>query len=297
MLFYLTSLHVSYVLTDFEPTDLYLVDGENVPTEAQVANYEKMNAAKPVVKQLEELQIIVHEIEVEGMDMSFEQLVLKIRVEEDNRMNEKDDANSIEPNTNMVRESSSKSNGKPRHGVKDCRRNKEHGDGNFVGNSNQANHVESLKEFAGVIESFLNTNVVDWWFDIGALHSLWGEACLTANTILNKIPHKKSDKSPYQLWKGKQPSYKRMKVWVCLVNVQIHLPMRTKLGPKTVDCVYLGLTKNSVAYRFLVNKSNVEDINNNTIIESVEAEFFENTFPYKDKDKQISNPRKRVLDD
>ncbi|GKA13967.1 hypothetical protein Tco_0693613 [Tanacetum coccineum] len=168
MLFYLTSLHVSYVLTDFEPTNLYLVDGENVPTEAQVANYEKMNAAKPVVKQLEELQIIVHEIEVEGMDMSFEQLVLKIHVEEDNRMNEKDDANSIEPNTNMVRESSSKSNGKPGHGVKDCRRNKEHGDGNFIENSNQANHVESLKEFAGVIESFLNTNVVDWWFDIGA---------------------------------------------------------------------------------------------------------------------------------
>ncbi|GJT19305.1 retrovirus-related pol polyprotein from transposon TNT 1-94 [Tanacetum coccineum] len=36
----------------------------------------------------------------------------------------------------------------------------------------------------------------------GAPHSLWGEACLAANTILNKIPHKKSDKSPYQLWKA-----------------------------------------------------------------------------------------------
>lgn len=42
-------------------------------------------------------------------DMSFEQLVLKIRVEEDNRMQEKADANSIEPNANMVVESSSKS--------------------------------------------------------------------------------------------------------------------------------------------------------------------------------------------
>ncbi|GJV71980.1 BTB/POZ domain-containing protein NPY2 [Tanacetum coccineum] len=41
--------------------------------------------------------------------MSFEQLVLKIRVEEDNRMNEKADAISIEPNANMVGESSSKS--------------------------------------------------------------------------------------------------------------------------------------------------------------------------------------------
>ncbi|GKA79038.1 hypothetical protein Tco_0785575 [Tanacetum coccineum] len=37
----------------------------------------------------------------------------------------------------------------------------------------------------------------------GAPHSLWGEACLAENTILNKIPYKKSDKSPYQSWKGK----------------------------------------------------------------------------------------------
>ncbi|GJS08521.1 retrovirus-related pol polyprotein from transposon TNT 1-94 [Tanacetum coccineum] len=101
----------------------------------------------------------------------------------------------------------------------------------------------------------------------GAPHSLWGEACLAANTILNKIPHKKSDKSAYQLWTGKQPSYKRMKVWGCLAKVQIPLPKRTKLGPKTVDCVYLGPAKNSAAYRFL------------------------------DKEKQISNLRKRVMND
>ncbi|GJR77919.1 retrovirus-related pol polyprotein from transposon TNT 1-94 [Tanacetum coccineum] len=498
-------------------------------------------------------------------DMSFEQLVLKIRVEKDNRMNEKADANSIEPNENMVGESSSKSKsnhknkgknggsgqkhskdgkkdytqqknnnfkkvyhcwvcGKPGHKAKDCRHKKEYGDGNSRENSNQENHVESLKEFPGVIESFLITNVVDWkrkshtkatsgkdlvllnvlhvpnitknlifgpilsnkgfklvfesdkfvitkggvyvgkgylneglfklsvvtddnvinnnnagtstasvymidpsfvWHsrlghvnfhslqrminlgmlpkcskdkiskceicveskftshshksveksnDIlglihtdlcdfkatpskggknyyitfiddyskfyyvylintkdealnmfktykaevknqpdkkikilrsdkggeyesndfskfcstsgivhqttapytpqqnrvterknrtlknlinsilitsGAPHSLWGEACLAANTILNKIPHKKSDKSPYQLWKGKQPSYKRMKVWGCLAKVQMPLPKRTKLGPKIVDCVYLGPAKNSAAYRFL----------------------------------------------
>ncbi|GKB09857.1 DNA polymerase zeta catalytic subunit-like protein [Tanacetum coccineum] len=203
MLFYLTSLHVSYVLTDSELVDPYMVDGQNVPTEAQIADYEraasqwnhnenncrnyilnalgdsmydiystfatareiweslekkymnqvacskkfvenflnfKMNDAKPAVKQVEELQIIVHEMEVEGMginsnflvgfiieklhqswknfklylkhltdDMSFEQLVPKIRVEEDNMMNEKADANSIEPNVNMVGESSYKS--------------------------------------------------------------------------------------------------------------------------------------------------------------------------------------------
>ncbi|GJY93927.1 retrovirus-related pol polyprotein from transposon TNT 1-94, partial [Tanacetum coccineum] len=291
--------------------------------------------------------------------------------------------------------------------TKDCRHNKVHEGGNTRGNSNQANHMESLKEFVGVIESFLTTmlliggliqvpqstsaiqegclyltkskfcyvylintkdealnmfktykaefeNQLDKKIKIlrsnrgveyesndfaefcstfgivhqitapytpqqngvaarknrtlknminsilitsGSPHSLWGKACLAANTILNKIPHKKSDKCPHKLWKGKQPSYKRMKVWGCLAKVQIPLPKRTKFGPKMVDCVYLGPAKNSAAYRFLVYKSNVEDISNNTIIESAEAEFFKNTFPYEDKDKQISNPRKRVLDD
>ncbi|GJT03322.1 DNA polymerase zeta catalytic subunit-like protein [Tanacetum coccineum] len=70
----------------------------------------------------------------------------------------------------------------------------------------------------------------------------------------------------------------------------------TKIGQKTINCIYLGPVKNCVAYRFLVYKSNVEDISNNTIIESAEVEFFENTFPYKNKNKQISNLRKRLLD-
>nr|GEZ14322.1 zinc finger, CCHC-type [Tanacetum cinerariifolium] len=49
--------------------------------------------------------------------------------------------------------------------------------------------------------------------------------------------------------------------------------------------------------KFLVYKFNVEDISNNTTIESAEADFFENIYLYKDKEKQISNPRKRVMND
>ena len=52
----------------------------------------------------------------------------------------------------------------------------------------------------------------------GAPHNLWGEALLAANTILNRIPHKKSDQSPYKIWKGRLPTYKTMKVWVVLLR-------------------------------------------------------------------------------
>ena len=36
----------------------------------------------------------------------------------------------------------------------------------------------------------------------GLPQNLWGEEILSANYILNRIPHKKTNKSPYELWKG-----------------------------------------------------------------------------------------------
>ena len=73
----------------------------------------------------------------------------------------------------------------------------------------------------------------------------------------------------------------------------IPLPKRTKLGPKTIDCVFIGFANASAAYRFLVYKSDVNDIHVNTIIESVDVEFFENIFPYKEKDQASSSKRIR----
>jgi len=36
--------------------------------------------------------------------------------------------------------------------------------------------------------------------DSGAPPNLWGEAILTANSILNRIPHKKNSKTLYEMW-------------------------------------------------------------------------------------------------
>jgi hypothetical protein len=48
---------------------------------------------------------------------------------------------------------------------------------------------------------------------------------------------------------------------------------KRKLGPKTVDCIFLGYAHHSIAYRFLVVKSEVLD---NSLLESCDATFFEN---------------------
>ncbi|XP_050151611.1 uncharacterized protein LOC126626348 [Malus sylvestris] len=100
-------------------------------------NY-KMSDTKSVVKQVEELQVIVHELDEENLglkegfvvgsiieklpsnwkdfkiylkhlteDMSMDQLILKLRVEEDHRKNEKYDVSSLEAKANVMEGSDS----------------------------------------------------------------------------------------------------------------------------------------------------------------------------------------------
>ena len=67
-----------------------------------------------------------------------------------------------------------------------------------------------------------------------------------------------------------------------LAKVNVPIPKRRKLGPKTVDCVFLGYAFHSIGYRFLVVKSEVPDMHVGTIMESNDATFFEDIFPMKD---------------
>lgn len=186
----------------------------------------KMSDAISVVKQVEEIQVTAHELKDEGMgrnetflvasiieklpptwkdfkthlkhiheDMSLEQLILKLRVEEENRKNEKSEFSSMEARANVVEGNSSKfkgskknknvkntfispkgSNfkkkpqgacwvcGKPGHRAKDCRHKKE---GTTGGEANNVNLTEN--HFVAVVsEVNMVTNSNDWWIDTGA---------------------------------------------------------------------------------------------------------------------------------
>ena len=68
-------------------------------------------------------------------------------------------------------------------------------------------------------------------------------------------------------------------------------PKKVKIGPKTIDCIFIGYAHNSVAYRFLVHESNISDIHKNTIMESRNASFFEDVFPCKSKVDPNSSKR------
>lgn len=125
----------------------------------------------------------------------------------------------------------------------------------------------------------------------GAPQNLWREALLFANYILNKIPHKKLSQTPYELWKGREPSYKYLKVWGCLDKVSVHLPKKVKLGPQTVDCIFIGYAGHSSAYQFLVHQFDMSDIHMNIIMESRNVSFFEEEFSYKSTHESSSLKR------
>ena len=108
---------------------------------------------------------------------------------------------------------------------------------------------------------------------------------------MNKVPKKKAEKTPYELWKGIKPSYKYLRVWGYLANVAVPPPKKVKIGPKTIDCIFIGYAHNNATYRFLVHELNIPDINKNTIMESRNASFFEDVFPCKSKVKPNSSKR------
>ena len=70
-------------------------------------------------------------------------------------------------------------------------------------------------------------------------------------------------------------------MWGCLAKVLFPEPKKWKVGPKTFDAMFVGYAENSVTYRFLVNKSENNLVDVNTIIEIKNADFFENIFPLK----------------
>ena len=75
--------------------------------------------------------------------------------------------------------------------------------------------------------------------------NLWGEVLLTACHILNRIPMKKNEISPYELWKGRKPSIGYFKVWGCLAYCKKNEHNRTNLGSRAIKCVFVSYVNNS----------------------------------------------------
>ncbi|GJZ67012.1 zinc finger, CCHC-type containing protein [Tanacetum coccineum] len=121
----------------------------------------------------------------------------------------------------------------------------------------------------------------------GLSSGYWGEALLTACYILNRVPSKRSIKTPYELWNQRTPKLDYLQIWGCRAIVRLPNLKKRKLGAKGIECIFLGYAQNSKAYKFIVVEPN-DLISINTIIESRDARFDENRFKTIPKAHEIS---------
>ncbi|KAJ9566124.1 hypothetical protein OSB04_002090 [Centaurea solstitialis] len=78
--------------------------------------------------------------------------------------------------------------------------------------------------------------------------SFWGHALETAAHILNRVPTKSVEKTPYEIWTGKKPKLSFLKIWGC--EVYAKRPTSEKLKPKSDKCFFVGYPKTTVGYHF-----------------------------------------------
>src|SRR3954468_7288217 len=127
------------------------------------------------------------------------------------------------------------------------------------------------------------TDLVNAMLDTSGLSKeWWGEGLMIACHVLNRVPVKDKTMTPFEEWEKKRLKLSYLRTWGCLAKVNIPIPKKRKLGPKTVDCVFLGYAFHSIGYRFLIVKSQVSHMHVGTIMESNDATFFEDIFPMKD---------------
>jgi hypothetical protein len=62
-----------------------------------------------------------------------------------------------------------------------------------------------------------------------------GVALLTSCHVLNRVPMKNKEKTPYEEWIKRKPSLSYLCTWGCLAKVNVLINKKRKLDHKTVD--------------------------------------------------------------
>ena len=92
--------------------------------------------------------------------------------------------------------------------------------------------------------------------------------------VLNRVPTKNKEITPFEEWEKKRLNLSYLQTWGCLAKVNVPTNKKRMLGPKIVDCVFLGYTIHGVDYRFLITNSSVPNMVVSAIMESRDATFF-----------------------
>ena len=116
---------------------------------------------------------------------------------------------------------------------------------------------------------------------------------LTACYLLNRVPNKKNKITPYELWYKRKPNLNYLRVWGCRAVVRLPQPKIKTLGENGFDCIFIGYSEHSKAYRFYVIEPN-DLVAVHTVIESRDAIFDENRFSSIPMPKDLARSSSRA---
>ncbi|KAL6344314.1 hypothetical protein AAG906_037888 [Vitis piasezkii] len=78
--------------------------------------------------------------------------------------------------------------------------------------------------------------------------NLWGYALEASNLFTKQNPYKTVSTTPYEIWKGRKPNLKHIKVWGCPAYVK---KLQTdKLEARSDKCRFIGYPKETMGYYF-----------------------------------------------
>ena len=82
--------------------------------------------------------------------------------------------------------------------------------------------------------------------------SFWGYALETAAFILNCVPSKSVEKTPYEIWTGKSPRLSFLKIWGC--EAYVKRMTSDKLHPKSDKCYFVGYPRETKDVIFITGR-------------------------------------------
>nr|GEW99796.1 hypothetical protein [Tanacetum cinerariifolium] len=102
--------------------------------------------------------------------------------------------------------------------------------------------------------------------------SFWDYALETAARILNMVPTKKIENTPYEVWHGQTPKLSYLKLWGCEALVKRDtLTKPDKLERRSIKCIFIGCPKVTMGYSFYYPPKN-------KVLVAQNVEFLKNSF-------------------
>ncbi|GJZ83548.1 retrotransposon protein, putative, ty1-copia subclass [Tanacetum coccineum] len=105
----------------------------------------------------------------------------------------------------------------------------------------------------------------------------------TATRILNLLPTKKVEKTPYKVWHGQAPKLSYLKLWGCEALVKRDtLTKPDKLEPRSIKCIFIGYLKETMGYSFYYPPKN-------KLLVARNAEFLENSLITQEASRSLKD--------